>query len=114
MGEANDKKTETLRQMRQQVMEGGGEARIEKIHESGRLTARERINLFVDEGSFQETGVFVDANVFIGVDADVTNALSYVYHSPIPNSKPKPFRENSPLCETRHLPPTPRGNQHEP
>ena len=32
---------------------------IAKIHDKGRLTARERIHLLLDEGSFQETGVFV-------------------------------------------------------
>ena len=40
-------------------MLGGGEARIKKIHDSGRLTARERINLLFDPGTFQELGVFV-------------------------------------------------------
>lgn len=33
---------------------GGGEDRIKKRHESGLLTARERINLLLDEGTFQE------------------------------------------------------------
>src|SRR5687767_4658147 len=33
---------------------GGGEERIEKQHASGKLTARERINLLFDPGSFQE------------------------------------------------------------
>jgi propionyl-CoA carboxylase beta chain len=59
MGQEVRKKIEDLRQRRQQVMEGGGPERIEKIHDSGRLTARERVNLLLDEGSFEETGVFV-------------------------------------------------------
>ncbi len=33
---------------------GGGEERIKKIHDSGRLTARERIGLFFDSGTFVE------------------------------------------------------------
>jgi len=33
---------------------GGGEVRIKKIHESGRLTARERIDIFYDAGTFVE------------------------------------------------------------
>jgi len=39
---------------------GGGEARIEKQHKQGKLTARERITLLVDEGSFHEIGMFVE------------------------------------------------------
>lgn len=38
---------------------GGGKARIEKQHQTGKLTARERINILLDEGSFQETDKFV-------------------------------------------------------
>ncbi|HET6348303.1 MAG TPA: acyl-CoA carboxylase subunit beta, partial [Candidatus Krumholzibacteria bacterium] len=38
---------------------GGGPERVAKIHESGRLTARERINLLFDPATFQELGVFV-------------------------------------------------------
>ena len=39
---------------------GGGEERIAKLHAEGRLTARERIDLLIDPGTFQETGVFVE------------------------------------------------------
>ncbi len=38
---------------------GGGEKRIESQHKKGKLTARERIELFLDEGSFEEIGKFV-------------------------------------------------------
>lgn len=38
---------------------GGGEKRIESQHKKGKLTARERIALLLDEGSFQEVGKFV-------------------------------------------------------
>ncbi len=38
---------------------GGGPARIEKQHQGGKLTARERIHILLDEGSFQETDKFV-------------------------------------------------------
>jgi propionyl-CoA carboxylase beta chain len=38
---------------------GGGEARIAKQHEAGKLTARERVNLFLDEGIFVELDKFV-------------------------------------------------------
>ncbi|MCK8059544.1 MULTISPECIES: acyl-CoA carboxylase subunit beta [unclassified Fusibacter] len=40
-------------------MMGGGEKRIEKQHKSGKLTARERINLLFDEGTFVELDAFV-------------------------------------------------------
>ena len=51
---------EELRRRRQEVLLGGGKERIEKLHAEGRLTARERIDLLLDPGSFQETGVFVE------------------------------------------------------
>lgn len=39
--------------------EGGGKARIEKQRASGKMTARERIDFFLDEGSFEEFDKFV-------------------------------------------------------
>lgn len=39
---------------------GGGEKRIEAQHNKGKLTARERIELLLDEDSFQEMGMFVE------------------------------------------------------
>ena len=53
MSESARGKLEELRELREKVHAGGGEERIAKIHESGRITARERIHLLVDEGSFQ-------------------------------------------------------------
>jgi propionyl-CoA carboxylase beta chain len=38
---------------------GGGEAKIKNQHEKGKLTARERVDLLVDTGSFEEIGMFV-------------------------------------------------------
>ena len=38
---------------------GGGQKRIESQHKKGKLTARERIHFLVDEGSFEEIGMFV-------------------------------------------------------
>ncbi len=46
-----------LREMREKAREGGGEERIEKQHSSGKLTARERINLLFED--FEETDMFV-------------------------------------------------------
>jgi acetyl-CoA carboxylase carboxyltransferase component len=42
-----------------QAKNAGGQERIKKQHASGKLTARERIDLLLDEGSFEETGLFV-------------------------------------------------------
>ena len=39
--------------------QGGGEKRIQQQHAKGKLTARERIHLLLDEGSFEEMGKFV-------------------------------------------------------
>ncbi len=38
---------------------GGGEKRMEQQHAKGKLTARERVHLLLDEGSFEEMGKFV-------------------------------------------------------
>ena len=48
-----------LDQLNARALEGGGEARISKQHEAGKLTARERLELLLDEGTFNETGRFV-------------------------------------------------------
>ncbi len=45
---------EDLRRRKEKIRAGGGEKRIQKQHEKGKLTARERINLLFDEGSFVE------------------------------------------------------------
>ena len=39
---------------------GGGQARIEAQHQKGKLTARERIEIFLDEGSFEEFDMYVE------------------------------------------------------
>ena len=38
---------------------GGGQARIDSQHKKGKLTARERLHFLLDEGSFEEIGMFV-------------------------------------------------------
>ena len=47
-------KVETLRTRNTAALKGGGQARIDKQHAGGKLTARERISAFLDEGSFEE------------------------------------------------------------
>ena len=42
-----------------EAMLGGGEVRIASQHKKGKLTARERVHFLMDEGSFEEIGMFV-------------------------------------------------------
>ncbi len=51
---------EKLEGKRRRARLGGGEARIATQHKRGKLTARERIDLLVDEGSFEEFDMFVE------------------------------------------------------
>jgi acetyl-CoA carboxylase carboxyltransferase component len=48
---------------------GGGKDKIEKQHEKNKLTARERLNLFLDENSFEEIDKFVKhRSTYFGLD----------------------------------------------
>ena len=49
-----EKKIEKLKSKHTQVLAAGGEARVKKQREGGKLTARERVAAFLDEGSFEE------------------------------------------------------------
>src|SRR5881296_2319653 len=51
--------TDRLSEMRAKASLGGGEQRIAQQHAKGKLTARERIDLVLDEGSFTELDAFV-------------------------------------------------------
>ncbi|QQR87863.1 MAG: acyl-CoA carboxylase subunit beta [Flavobacteriales bacterium] len=66
---------DALEKKQQKALEGGGPDRIAAQHKKGKLTARERVNLLLDEGSFQEIGQLVthrstnfglDEQVFLG------------------------------------------------
>jgi methylmalonyl-CoA decarboxylase alpha subunit len=52
-------KIEDLRQRKAKIIEAGGTKRVEKQHESGKLTARERMLLLFDENTFVELDAFV-------------------------------------------------------
>ncbi|MCL2216546.1 MAG: methylmalonyl-CoA carboxyltransferase [Defluviitaleaceae bacterium] len=56
---SKNKQLETLATKRAKVLAGGGPKRVEKQHESGKMTARERIAALTDEGSFVELDQFV-------------------------------------------------------
>jgi propionyl-CoA carboxylase beta chain len=51
---SHQQKIDTLRAKYGAARMGGGQARIDKQHQQGKLTARERIDAFLDEGSFEE------------------------------------------------------------
>lgn len=51
-------RTEQLEQLRREALLGGGEKRIADQHRKGKLTARERLELLLDDGSFEETDMF--------------------------------------------------------
>jgi acetyl-CoA carboxylase carboxyltransferase component len=48
---------EELHERREKARLGGGEEKIAKQHEAGKLTARERLDLLIDEGTFTELGI---------------------------------------------------------
>ena len=54
-----DPRLEKLQSIREASQLGGGQSRIDRQHEKGSLTARERINLLVDEGTFREIGALI-------------------------------------------------------
>ena len=41
---------------------GGGDVEVDKQHEKGKLTARERLDLLFDQGTFNELGLFVNTD----------------------------------------------------
>ena len=55
----NKTKIQKLQEMKLKAIQGGGESKIKQQHGKGKLTARERIELLLDEGSFEEIGMFV-------------------------------------------------------
>ncbi len=65
----NNIKRQELLVRREESQLGGGQARIDKQHSQGKLTARERIELLLDEGSFQEIGMFIThRSTYFGLD----------------------------------------------
>lgn len=56
---ANQDKIKRLIELRNQARLGGGEKRIEAQHSKGKFTARERIEMLLDDGSFEEFDMFV-------------------------------------------------------
>ncbi len=60
---------ERLEHKREAARMGGGQIRIDAQHSKGRLTARERLNVLLDEGSFEELDMYVEHNcIDFGMD----------------------------------------------
>lgn len=60
---ASDGRFEELEAKRREALLGGGEQRIARQHEKGKLTARERIDILLDKDSFEELGMFVQHDI---------------------------------------------------
>ena len=52
-------KIDLMKSKKAHILLGGGQSRIDKQHEKGKMTARERIEMFFDEGTFVELDMFV-------------------------------------------------------
>ena len=57
----NENGLKKLRGLQEEAKLGGGEKRIEKQHQKGKLTARERLTALLDPDSFREIGQFITA-----------------------------------------------------
>ncbi len=56
---SDSSKADFLQSQREKALLGGGPERVKTQHDRGRLTARERLDLLLDKGSFRETDMFV-------------------------------------------------------
>lgn len=67
---ATFEKVNDLHARKLRLKQGGGENKIKKQHDAGKNTARERLNLLFDEGSFVEIDAFVETR---GIDFEMQN-----------------------------------------
>ena len=58
-----DEAIKNLEQRREKVLQGGGQAKIDKQHKSGKLTARERIDILLDKGTFVEIDGMMESRI---------------------------------------------------
>ena len=66
-----NEKLEDLNRRRKKIEEAGGTRRVEKQHASGKMTSRERLEYFFDEGTFLEVDAFVQSremSINVGID----------------------------------------------
>ena len=83
-----------LRERRAKLEAGGGPARHEKQHESGKLTARERLDILLDPGTMEEIGLFAEhRTTMFGMDKAVMPADGVVTGIGQRPRPPDPLRE---------------------
>ena len=82
--DSTEERLDDLRRRKSQSEAGGGQDRVDAQHKRGKMTARERLDILLDEGSFQEidslvehrcTDFGMDGNVIPG-DGVVTEVLN--------------------------------------
>lgn len=91
MSENNNKKDllKDLIDKRSKALKGGGEKRIESQKNKGKLTARERLSLFFDNGKYEELDIFVQhQSKDLGLDKNVYDGDSVVTGYGLVNGKP--------------------------
>ena len=67
---STEKKIERLRELREESIAPDNQRAVDRQHDAGKLTARERIELLLDKGSFQEIDPFVQHHeTAYGIDA---------------------------------------------
>ena len=85
---SKNEKVELLKSKRQEVMLGGGEKAIQKQKDSGKLTARERIDLLLDPNSFNEYDLFAQHKATgFGMEKKVLNGDGVVIGTGTVNGK---------------------------
>ena len=68
---------QALEAKRDKARAGGGQKRVDAQHAKGKLTARERIEILLDEGSFEEFDMFVEHRCTeFGMDAQKSRATA--------------------------------------
>lgn len=65
----DDPRINQLREMRARARQGGGEEKIARQHAKGKMTARERLDLLLDTGSFNELEPFITARPAAGSES---------------------------------------------
>lgn len=82
-------KISALNEKRKKLMLGGGQDRIDKQHAAGRLSVRERIDLLLDSGTFQEQGLFaLHRATLFGMEKTVAPADGAVTGNGYVNGRP--------------------------
>ena len=91
MPENNNKKDllKDLFEKRSKALKGGGDKRIESQKSKGKLTARERLSIFFDNGKYEELDIFVQhQSKDLGLDKNVYDGDSVVTGYGLVNGKP--------------------------